>query len=80
MYSSIWKGYLANFIDNNYINRKQNNKTESYTYTNFNGGLEKGDYCDLLNKIIEFTELYSKGIKLKFYKNSLKIPQKKRNY
>lgn len=67
-------GYFVCLTDNHYINRHQNNRIENYTYGNFNGGLAGGDYYDLLNKLLEFGELYSKGIKLKFEN----IPEKEK--
>ncbi len=73
-------GYFVNLTDNHYINYHQNKRIESYTYNNFNGGLAGGDYYDVLNKLLEFKELFSKGIKLKFDKNPvIKISEKEKS-
>ena len=70
-------GYFVYFTDNHYYNRNTD-KIESYTYYGPNGGLTEGDYCDVLNKLLGFEELYFKGIKIKFAKHSKKIPKKEK--
>ncbi len=71
-------GYSIRLTDNYYYNRDMG-KIESYTYGQLNGGLDEGNFLDALNKLLEFEELYSKGIKLKFKKSlGVEIPKEEK--
>ena len=81
--NEIWigkngRGYYIHLTNNHYYNR-DTDKIENYTYSHLNEGLDEGDFLDALNKLLYFGVLYSKGIKLKFEKNSVvKIPEKEK--
>ena len=72
-------GYFVHITDNHHYLR-YTNKKELYTFNLFNGGLKTGNYYDVLNKLLEFEELYSKRIKLIFCrKPNIKIPKEEKS-
>ncbi|MBI2057301.1 hypothetical protein HYT91_03535 [Candidatus Pacearchaeota archaeon] len=71
-------GYHIRLTDN-YSKNCNTNKIESCTY-NCLGGLDNGDSLFVLDRLLDFVELYSKGIKLRFEKNPITtIPEREKS-
>ena len=73
--SNKGNGYWATFINNNYINKDQNNRQEDFTYFAVRGG----DFCEVIKSISGFTAgFYNKGVDLNFDDSSNLIPAKEK--
>jgi len=68
--------YYATFIDNNYINRDQNNRQETYPHV---GVVNAGDFCDVINALANYTAgFYNNGVDLNFGEQAMPIPAKEK--
>jgi len=73
--SNKGNGYWATFMDNNYINKDQNNRQETYAHT----VVKDGDFCDVLNSLADFTAgFYNKGVNLNFGEQYMSIPEREK--
>jgi hypothetical protein len=68
-------GYQATFVDNNHINRDQNNRQEDYPHL----VVTAGDFLEVINAIASFRAgFYTRGVNLNFDDSSNLIPVKEK--